>query len=284
MNDLMLKILVEKSDRISKDFLSLLSRCGFKTNENANKLYCKLNELPVEIYFVRGVDIPTLLENRFDIAVMGLSAVWEFNLLEKNIEILKKLNYSNCRLSFAGKDLADLPNDLNGKTIATTYTNILSKYLKENSIDAKIVKLNGSVENSIRIGIADYIFDIVQTGSTLAQSGLVEILPVYNSEAVLIQKSGFKSDVLDEIMFRLDAVLQQKSYKYIMFNIKKDLVDGIKSVLPAANSPTILNLIDSDYVAIHTLCKKDEIFDICKRLKQFGAEGIIVSDLNLMVK
>ena len=281
MNDPVLKILVEKSDRISKDFLSLLSRCGFKTNENANKLYCNLDELPVEIYFVRGVDIPTLLENRFDIAVMGLSAVWEFNLLEKNIEILKKLNYSNCRLSFAGKDLADLPNGLNGKTIATTYTNILSKYLKENSIDAKIVKLNGSVESSIRIGIADYIFDIVQTGSTLAQSGLIEILPVYNSEAVIIQKSGFKSDALNKIMFRLNAVLQQQSYKYIMFNIKKDLLPEITKMLPAGRSPTILDLVDKDYNAVQTMCEERRVWDICEKIKNIGAEDILVMDIDL---
>ena len=281
MSNDVLKILVEKSDRISKDFLNLLNQCGFMSKANTTKLYCRLNELPVEIYFVRGVDIPILLENKFDVAITGLTSVLEFDLLEKKMEILKKLNYSDCRLSFAGKDFADLPYDLHGKTIATTYTNILSKYLKENCIDAKIIKMNGSVENSIRIGIADYIFDIVQTGLTLAQSGLVEILQVYNSEAVIIQKIGFKNDILNKILFRLDAVIKQKSYKYIMFNIKKNLLPKITKMLPSGKSPTILDLVDNDYNAVQTMCEEQQVWDICEKIKNIGATDILVMNIDL---
>ena len=157
-------------------------------------------------------------------------------------------------------------------------------FLDKNGITSNIVKMSGSVETSIELGFADYIFDIVQTGSTLMQQGLTELKSVMNLEAVLIKNKDFSSEILDDLLMRIDAVLLGKQQKYLMFNLKKDLVDNIKSVLPAVNSPTILNLIDSDYVAIHTLCEKNKIFEICKKLKDFGAEGIIVSDVNLMVR
>ena len=124
----------------------------------------------------------------------------------------------------------------------------------------------------------------MQTGSTLIQQGLTELKSVLNLEAILIKNKNFSSEILDDLIMRIDAVLLGKQRKYLMFNLKRDLLEKIKSVLPSANSPTILNLIDSDYVAIHTLCEKNKIFEICKKLKEFGAEGIIVSDVNLMFK
>ena len=280
-----LKIAVQKSDRIANDFLNLLTNCGLQTNGAMKKLYCNFVDFPLEIYFVRGGDIPVLMQEQFDIAVLGMDSFLQYQMAN-NAEIVRQLGFSKCHLSFAGKnscqnwDIQQLQN----KTIATSYTNILQDFLDKNGITSNIVKMSGSVETSIELGFADYIFDIVQTGSTLMQQGLTELKSVMNLEAVLIKNKDFSSEILDDLLMRIDAVLLGKQQKYLMFNLKKDLVDNIKSVLPAVNSPTILNLIDSDYVAIHTLCEKNKIFELCKELKKFGAEGIIVSDINLMVR
>ena len=280
-----LKIAVQKSDRISNDFLNLMSNCGLSTYGSMKKLYCNFVDFPVEIYFVRGGDIPVLMNSQFDVAVLGMDSFLQYQM-EKKTEIVKKLGFSKCHLSFAGKnsfenwDIQQLTN----KTIATSYTNILQDFLDKNNIKSNIVKMSGSVETSIELGFADYIFDIVQTGSTLMQQGLIELKNVLNLEAILIKNKNFSNEILDDLLIRIDAVLLGKKQQYLMFNLKKDLVEKIKSILPSANSPTILDLIDSDYVAIHTLCEKNKIFEICKKLRTFGAEGIIVSDINLMFK
>ena len=280
-----LKIAVQKSDRIANDFLSLLSNCGLQTSGAMKKLYCNFVDFKLEIYFVRGGDIPVLMQEQFDIAVLGMDSFLQYQMAN-NAEIVRNLGFSKCHLSFAGKNSSqnwDI-QQLQNKTIATSYTNILQDFLDKNSITSNIVKMSGSVETSIELGFADYIFDIVQTGSTLMQQGLTELKSVLNLEAILIKNKNFSSEVLDDLLMRIDAVLLGKKQQYLMFNLKKDLVEKIKSILPSANSPTILNLIDSDYVAIHTLCEKDKIFELCKELKKSGAEGIIVSDINLMFK
>ncbi len=279
-----LRIAIQKSDRISNDFLNLLENCGLQTS-GYKKLCCSFLDFPLEIYFVRGADIPVLIHRQFDVAVLGMDSFLEYKMEEKT-EIVRKLGFSKCHLSFAGRgvyknwDILQVQNS----TIATSYTNILRDFLEKNNINASIVKMSGSVETSVELGFADYIFDIVQTGSTLMQQGLKELKKVLNLEAVLIKNKDFSSEILNDLIARIDAVLLGKKQKYLMFNLKKDLVNDIKNVLPSINSPTILNLIDSDYVAIHTLCKKDKIFEVCKKLKEFGAEGIIVSDINLMFR
>lgn len=278
-----LKIAVQKSDRISQDFLELLKSCGLSINGTQKKLYCKLEELPIELYFFRGNDIPSLLENKFDLAVLGKDSFFEYKLSKKT-KIVKNLGLSKCHLSFAGKEKStDFElKKLNNKTIATTYSNILQDFLKENNIKAKIIKMNGSVETSIELGVADYIFDIVQTGSTLIQQGLNELKKVIDLEAVLIAKNTFSSSVLTKLLTRIDAVQTGKQQKYVMFNIKKTLLNKVIKILPSVNSPTVLNLANSNYVAIHTLCCEKDVWDLCEKLRQNGAEGIIVSSIDLM--
>jgi ATP phosphoribosyltransferase len=274
----MLKIAVQKSDRISKGFLDLLSKCGLKIEGNQSKLYCKFNELPIELYFIRGSDIPALLENKFDIAVLGQDSFLEYEL-NKISKITKELNFAKCRLSFAGKNKENL--DLKNKVIATSYVNVLQNYLNKNDINAKIIEMHGSVESSIELGLSDAIFDIIQTGSTLLQHGLVEYFKVLDLEAVLIAKNGFQNEILDKLLFRMNAVLNGKPYKYVMFNLKRDLLNNIINALPTGKSPTILDLADKNYCAIHTLCFENDIWDVCEKLRNNGAEDILVSDVDL---
>jgi len=141
--------------------------------------------------------------------------------------------------------------------------------------------MNGSVESSIELGLADAVFDIIQTGSTLLQHGLAEFQKVLDLQAILIAKNGFQNEILNKLLFRINAVLNGKPCKYVMFNLKRDLLDSIINALPTGKSPTILDLADKDYCAIHTLCNENEIWDICEKLQKNGAEDILVSDVDL---
>ena len=214
-----LKIAVQKSDRIANDFLSLLSGCGLQTSGEMKKLYCNFLDFPLEIYFVRGNDIPVLMQEQFDIAVLGMDSFLQYQMAN-SAEIVRQLGFSKCHLSFAGKNSCqnwDI-QQLQDKTIATSYTNILQDFLDKNGITSNIVKMSGSVETSIELGFADYIFDIVQTGSTLMQQGLAELKSVLNLEAILIKNKNFSSEILDDLTTRIDAVLLGKQQKYLMFN------------------------------------------------------------------
>lgn len=273
-----LKIAVQKSDRISKGFLELLSKCGLKVEGHQSKLYLKFSELPIELYFIRGSDILALFNGKFDVAVIGKDSFLEYKLNDIS-EIKKELGYAKCRLSFAGKDKGN--SILEGKIIATSYVNVLKRYLEEVKINAKIIEMNGSVESSIELGISDIIFDIIQTGSTLLQHGLSEYFKVLDLEAVLISKKNFESDILSKLLFRINAVLNGKPCKYVMFNIRKSLIENLLSILPAGKSPTVIDLANKEYSAIHTLCNENEIWDICEKLQKNGAEDILITDVSL---
>jgi ATP phosphoribosyltransferase len=278
---MMLKVAVQKSERISKPFLELLSKCGLKIEGANSKLYYKFDQLPIELFFIRGSDIPTLLKENFDLAILGKDSFFEYNLPEF-CEIQKNLGFAKARLSFAGKTAENfMKNDLNGKKIATSYPTILENYLDENQIDAQTVEMHGSVESSIKLGISDLILDIIQTGSTLLQHSLCEYFPIMELEAVIVTKKGFNSEILEKLLFRINAVLNGKPCKYVMFNLKKSLVEAVVLLLPAGKSPTILNLANEDFCAIHTLCNEDEIWKTCEILQKNGAQDILISDINL---
>lgn len=274
----MLKIAVQKSDRISKGFLDLLNKCGLEMEGNQSKLYCKFNELPVELYFVRGSDMPSLLQDRFDVAIIGEDTFLEFEL-NKISKIEKNLEFAKCRLSFAARNGAD--TNISGKIIATSYVNILQDYLTKNNITAKIIRMNGSVESSIKLGLADIIFDIVQTGSTLLQHDLAELEKILALQAVLVVRNEFQNDTLSKLLFRINAVLNGKPFKYLMFNLQKSSLNMVLNTLPAGKSPTVLSLADQKYCAVHTLCDENHIWSLCEELQKNGAENILVSDVNL---
>lgn len=277
----MLKIAVQKSDRIAKGFLELLAKCGFKIDDKQSRLYYKFYELPIELFFVRGSDIPALLKEQFDVAILGKDSFLE-NELSKFVEIKKELGFAKCHISFAGRQgRINNIKDLQGKKIATSYSKILQNILQKEKISADIVEMNGSVESAIELGISDAIFDIVQTGSTLLQHGLVEYFPVLDLQAIMIAKNNFNSDILEKLLFRINAVLNGEPCRYLMFNLKKDLLDNVIKVLPAGKSPTVLQLADPQYCAVHTLCRESEVWQLAQALRETGGEDILVCDINL---
>ncbi len=281
-----LKIAIQKSGRLSEKSLELLKECGIKFSNGDRKLKTEAKNFPIEILFLRDDDIPQYVEQGVaDIGILGENEVWE---KEKNIKVIEKLGFANCKLSLA------IPKDekytglsfFNNKKVATSYPKILQKFFKEKGISVEIEEIGGSVEIAPGIGLADAIFDIVSTGSTLLMNGLKEVEIVTLSEAVLIGNNNLnieKLKILEKLLFRIKAVRNSSENKYILLNAPNESIPHIISVLPGMKSPTILPLAEKGWSSIHSVVKEDEFWDIIEQLKNLGAQGILVVPIEKMV-
>lgn len=281
-----LKIAIQKSGRLSEKSLELLKECGIKFSNGDRKLKTEAKNFPIEILFLRDDDIPQYVEQGVaDIGILGENEVWE---KEKNIKVIEKLGFANCKLSLA------IPKDekytglsfFNNKKVATSYPKILQKFFKEKGISVEIEEIGGSVEIAPGIGLADAIFDIVSTGSTLLMNGLKEVEIVTLSEAVLIGNNNLSTDklkILEKLLFRIKAVRNSSENKYILLNAPNESIPHIISVLPGMKSPTILPLAEKGWSSIHSVVKEDEFWDIIEQLKNLGAQGILVVPIEKMV-
>lgn len=281
-----LKIAVQKNGRLSEKSLQLLNKCGIRLLNGERTLKASSQNFPIEVLFLRDDDIPQYVEQGVaDVGILGENEVWEQN---KNVTIVKKLGFANCRLSLA------LPKEaqyngvsyFNNKKIATSYPFILQQFFKENNISAEIETISGSVEIAPGIGLADGIFDIVSTGSTLLMNGLKEVETVTKSEAVLISNPSLnaeKEDILNQLLFRIQSVINAAENKYILLNAPNDSVQQIAQVLPGMKSPTVLPLKEEGWSSIHSVIREDEFWDNIDRLKTLGAEGILIVNVEKMI-
>ena len=281
-----LKIAVQKNGRLSEKSLQLLNKCGIRLLNGERTLKASSQNFPIEVLFLRDDDIPQYVEQGVaDVGILGENEVWEQN---KNITVVKKLGFASCRLSLA------LPKQtqyngvsyFNNKKIATSYPFILQKFFYENNITAEIETISGSVEIAPGIGLADGIFDIVSTGSTLLMNGLKEVETVTKSEAVLISNpslSSEKEDILNQLLFRIQSVINAAENKYILLNAPNNSVQQIAQVLPGMKSPTVLPLKEEGWSSIHSVIGEDEFWDNIDRLKTLGAEGILIVNVEKMI-
>lgn len=281
-----LKIAIQKSGRLSEKSLKLLEECGIKVSNGDRKLKAEAKNFPVEILFLRDDDIPQYVEQGVaDIGILGENEVWE---KEKNVLVVEKLGFASCNLSLAipkDEDYADL-NYFQNKKIATSYPKILQKFFDDKSIKVSIEEIGGSVEIATGIGLADAIFDIVSTGSTLLMNGLKEVEVVTKSEAVVISNTSLSKDkqvILDKLLFRIKAVKKASENKYILLNAPNSAIENICKVLPGMKSPTILPLAEKGWSSLHSVVKEDEFWDVIDQLKTFGAQGILVIPIEKMV-
>ena len=281
-----LKLALQKSGRLSEKSLKLLEECGIKISNGTRKLKAVSSNFPLEILFLRDDDIPQYVEQGVaDIGILGLNEVLE---QKKQIETIQKLGFAQCRLSLA------IPKEesyngiqyFEGKKIATSYPEILSNYFKEKSINAQIEKIGGSVEIAPGIGLSDAIFDIISTGSTLMTNGLKEVETVVESEAVLVSNNDLsddKKDILKKLLFRINAVKEASESKYILLNAPNENLEKIINILPGMKSPTILPLAESGWSSIHSVIKEDQFWDVIEKLKNEGAQGILVLEIEKMI-
>ncbi|WP_298309248.1 ATP phosphoribosyltransferase [Flavobacterium sp.] len=282
-----LKIAVQKSGRLSEKSLQLLEECGIKISNGERKLKAVAQNFPVEILFLRDDDIPQYVEQGVaDIGILGENEVWE---KDKEVEIIQQLGFAGCRMSLAiPKD--EVYTDLNyfeGKRIATSYPKILIDFFAKKNISVFVEEISGSVEIATSIGLADAVFDIVSTGSTLLMNGLKEVATVTKSEAVLISNPNLTSEnqaILDKLLFRMQAVREGKQNKYILLNAPNSAIERICSLLPGMKSPTILPLVNKDWSSLHSVIKEDDYWEIIEQLKNLGAEGILIIPIEKMIR
>lgn len=282
-----LKIAVQKSGRLSEKSLQLLEECGIKISNGERKLKAIAQNFPVEILFLRDDDIPQYVEQGVaDIGILGENEVWE---KDKEVNVIKQLGFAGCRMSLAiPKD--EIYTDLNyfeGKRIATSYPKILTDFFTKNNISVFIEEISGSVEIATSIGLADAVFDIVSTGSTLLMNGLKEVATVTKSEAVLISNPNLSFEnqaILDKLLFRMQAVREGKQNKYILLNTPNAAIEKICSLLPGMKSPTILPLVNKEWSSLHSVIQEDDYWEIIEQLKNLGAEGILIIPIEKMIR
>lgn len=281
-----IRIAVQKSGRLSDDSLSLIKECGIKFYNGTGKLKSTSTNFPAEFLFLRDDDIPGYVAD--GVADLGIVGQNELVEKDKDVNTLKKLGFSKCRLSLAipkGEDYSDI-RYFEGKNIATSYPKILGDYLRKKKINAEIHEISGSVEIAPSIGLAEGIFDIVSSGSTLMMNGLKEVEEVFKSEAVLIGNKNladWKKVILDKLLFRINAVQTGKSNKYVLMNAPNESIQRIIELIPGMRSPTILPLAQEGWSSIHSVLSEDQFWENIEELRAAGAEGILVVPIEKMV-
>ncbi len=282
----MLRIAVQSKGRLFDDTMNLLSEADIKVPSSKRTLLVQSSNFPIEVLYLRDDDIPqTVASGVADIGIVGENEFVERN---EHAQIISRLGFSKCRLSLAipkGIDYRGV-EWFNGKKIATSYPNILRRFMNNKGIKADIHVITGSVEISPGIGLADGIFDIVSSGSTLISNNLKEVEVVMKSEALLIGNWDMdeeKHSILNEMLFRFEAVRSAQDKKYVMMNAPKDKVEAITQVLPGIKSPTIIPLADPGWCSIHTVLDEKRFWEIINKLKELGAQGILVTPIEKMI-
>lgn len=283
-----LRIAVQSKGRLHEETMDLLTEAGIKLAAVKRTLLVPSRIFPVELLFLRDDDIPESVANgTADLGIVGLNEVLEKGC---DVKVVKELGFSKCRLSIAIPQRVDYPGLewLNGKKIATSYPAILGRFLNEQSIKADIHVISGSVEIAPGIGLADAIFDIVSSGSTLISNNLTEVTTVLDSQAVMIagNQATFdeeKQAILDELLFRIEAVKAADGKKYILMNVPKSKLDDVLSILPGMKSPTVLPLANSEWCSVHSVLEEKKLWGTVSRLKEAGAESILTLDIEKMI-
>lgn len=285
MNNERLRIAIQKSGRLSEKSLQLLENCGIRVN-SGGKLKAEAANFPLEVLFLRDDDIAQYVEEAVaDIGILGGNTVIEKN---KKVVHVRDLGFAKCRLSLAvGREVNYTDTSwFHGRKVATSYPNILGDYLKGKGVSATIEVISGSVEIAPGIGLAEGICDIVSTGSTLLANGLKEVETVLTSQAVMIASptlSAAKQELLDSLLFRIKAVQAAAQHKYILLNAPNANLDAICALLPGMKSPTILPLAEEGWSSLHSVVKEDEFWEVIDKLKNLGAEGILVCPIEKMI-
>ena len=281
-----LKVAIQKSGRLHDDSIKLLNDCGIAVKNGHNQLKSVAENFPLEVYFLRDDDIPQYVEdNVAHVGIVGENVLYEKN---KDVEIVEQLGFGKCRLSIAVRK-TDSYQDfgfLQGKRIATSYPVLTQKFLDENSVNAEIHEISGSVELAPGIGLADAICDLVSSGSTLFMNGLQEVQTILKSQAVLVRSKQLEADqqnYLDQLLFRIRSVKKAKNNKYVLLNAPNDALDKIIGLLPGMKSPTVLPLAQSGWSSVHSVLSEDEFWVKIEALKKAGAQGILVIPIEKMI-
>ncbi|MBO5263459.1 MAG: ATP phosphoribosyltransferase [Bacteroidaceae bacterium] len=282
----MLRIAVQTKGRLNEQSMQLLRDAGVTIKEEKRKFLMRASDFPVEVLFLRDDDIPqTVSMGAADLGFVGYNEVAERGY---DVDVLQKLGFGGCRISLAipKADKYEGLSYFNGKRIATSYPNVLSKFFEENGIKAEIHTITGSVEIAPAAGLADAIFDIVSSGGTLITNGLVEVEQVLQSEAVLIGTPGLSEEkmaIARQLMSRFESVLKGAGKKYLLLNIPESALEEAVALLPAMRSPTVIPLAQKGWCSLQTVVDEKQLWNVIEKLKAIGAEDILVLALEKIV-
>ncbi len=281
-----IRIAIQKSGRLSEKSLNLLKEAGISLNNGSRKLRSVAQSFPLEVIYLRDDDIPQYVED--GVADIGIVGENEFAEKQCQVDLIERLGYSRCRLSLAipkSESYAGL-EDLEGKRIATSYPIILKNYMDEHGVSADVHILSGSVELAPSIGVADAIFDIVSSGSTLISNGLKEVEVIMKSEAVIIANRKLDEGVtaiLNDLVFRIRSVLAASNNKYILLNAPNNNLQKIIDVIPGMKSPTVMPLAEEGWSSVHSVLNEKTFWGVIDSLRELGAQGILVIPIEKMI-
>lgn len=279
-----LRVALQRKGRLAEDSVRLLSDAGIPIPAAGERLRVPALGYPLEAYLLRDDDIPLYVaEGVVDVGIVGENVYAEAGLA---VEPVRRLGFGRCRLSLAApKDspITDLSH-IQGRRIATGYPRLTQRFLRETGLEATIQPLHGSTEIAPSLGLADAIVDIVATGSTLLVHGLREVHTLLHSEAVLIRRAGAQPEGLEELLFRIDAVLAARRQKYILFNLPKAALSEAVALLPGLKSPTVLPLVEADWISVHTVVEESRFWEVAHQLQKLGAQGILVMDIEKLIR
>jgi ATP phosphoribosyltransferase len=284
-----LRLALQKKGRLTDKSLELLRLCGMDIENYSERLVVTARNFPLDILFLRDDDIPEYVQDCVaDVGIVGEDVIYEKQIPSVVIE---KLGFGRCSLMLAYPENNELKKleDIDGKTIATTYPKILKDFLKSKDLNAKIIELSGSVEIAPSLGVADLICDIVSTGNTLMMNKLKKSFKVFDSEAVLISansslKDEKKNEYLSDIRRRIQSVMTARSSKYLMMNIPKESLVKIIDIIPSLKSPTVLHLAEENMLAVHAVIPSDSFWHIIGDLKSAGASGILLLPIENLIQ
>jgi ATP phosphoribosyltransferase len=281
-----IKLAIQKKGRLSDDSIKLIHECDISFPNSIGRLVTPCYDFPMEILFLRDDDIPGYVEDGVaDIGIVGENVLVESG---KQVDEMQKLGFGKCRLSLAvprGMNYTSI-QDMQGKSIATSYPNILQSYLDKQNVQGDVHVISGSVEIAPGIGLADAICDIVSTGSTLLSNGLKEVEQIFASQAVLIANKNLtpeKKQLLDKLLFRFVSVQKAQKNKYILLNAPNDKLNEVIQLLPGINSPTVLPLAREGWSSVHSVISVKDFWEVIEKLKGAGAEGILVTPIEKLI-
>lgn len=278
---------IQAKGRLSEQSLSILNEAGITVLDSKRKLITHAEGFPLEILYMRDDDIPQIVcKGVADVGIVGLNEVEERMY---NVERTLPLGFGNCRLSLAVPNTVEYKglDYFNGKRVATTYPNILRRFFNENEIKADIARIEGSVEIAPAVGMADAIFDIISSGGTLVSNGLKEVEPVLHSQAFLISNKDLdeqKRKEVSKLIFRFNSIVESRGMKYVLMNLPQNRLEEAISIIPCMRSPTVLPLAQHGWCSVHAVISESELWERIEKLKEIGAEGILVLSLENIIK
>ena len=288
LNNGNIKLAIQKKGRLSEDSIVFLRKAGLEFESYSKSLFAVCRNFPLEILFVRDDDIPDYVETGVvDLGIVGQNLL---NELQPKVKKLLNLRFCFCSLCLCvpkGSSISDF-YDLNDAKVATSYPNSTKYFLLKNNIKAKVITINGSVEATPVLGIANAIVDLVSTGSTLSANDLKIISKLYDSEAILISNINLltnkkKNALVNKLLTRFKGVLVAKNYKYVMMNAPEKILPKINKTIPGLKSPTISPLNSKGWISIQSVIKEDVFWETIEKLKKIGATGILVLPVEKLI-